>query len=346
MWHHREGPDPAVDDRRGRVLRPASRLRTPAGTHRPGDVPDPALSPARAVAAVPGRSAALVGRVDLRPRLPPPPHAAAGARLRADAARRVAADGVGRFDRARPLWEFTLIEGLYDADGTERAAFAMKVHHTVTDGVGGMELLALLVDLTADATEPADTPAAPAPEIMDARALMRESLVHSARRMLGVARRLPGTVVTRRPRRCAIRCTRAASSRAPPARSAGSSHRPRSRCRRSCAIAGSAGVSTCSTSRSTTSAGRPKPPKAASTTCSSPRSSGGLYRYHERHGDCPDSLRMTLPINLRREGDDSGRQSLRARALRGAGDDRRLRASACRRSARSCSNGGPSRRCS
>ena len=32
---------------------------------------------------------------------------------------------------------------------------------------------------------------------------------------------------------------------------------------------------------------------------------GGLHRYHERHGDCPDSLRMTLPINLRREGDDA-----------------------------------------
>ena len=46
------------------------------------------------------------------------------------------------FDRARPLWEFTLIEGLVGADGTERAAFAMKVHHSVTDGVGGMALLA------------------------------------------------------------------------------------------------------------------------------------------------------------------------------------------------------------
>ena len=32
---------------------------------------------------------------------------------------------------------------------------------------------------------------------------------------------------------------------------------------------------------------------------------GGLNRYHERHGDCPDALRMTLPINLRREGDDA-----------------------------------------
>jgi diacylglycerol O-acyltransferase / wax synthase len=32
---------------------------------------------------------------------------------------------------------------------------------------------------------------------------------------------------------------------------------------------------------------------------------GGLNRYHERHGDCPAELRMTLPINLRREGDDA-----------------------------------------
>ena len=73
---------------------------------------------------------------------------------------------------------------------------------------------------------------------------------------------------------------------------------------------------------------------------------GGLHRYHERHGDCPDSLRMTLPINLRREGDDTARQPLRARALRGAGRDHRSRTSACRPSARSCSSGAPSPRCS
>ena len=69
--------------------------------HRPGDLPDPALSPARAVAAVPPRSAALVGRVDLRPRLPPPPHAPPGSGHRAHAARRAAADGVRRI-RPRP----------------------------------------------------------------------------------------------------------------------------------------------------------------------------------------------------------------------------------------------------
>ena len=79
------------------------------------------------------------------------------------------------FDRARPLWEFTLIEGLYDADGTERAAFAMKVHHAVTDGVGGMALLALLVDLTADAAEP-DRHAGGARARVDGHAIARARL--------------------------------------------------------------------------------------------------------------------------------------------------------------------------
>ena len=46
------------------------------------------------------------------------------------------------FDRARPLWEFTLVEGLPG----DRAAFVQKVHHTVTDGVGGVRLALMLVD--------------------------------------------------------------------------------------------------------------------------------------------------------------------------------------------------------
>ena len=38
------------------------------------------------------------------------------------------------FDRARPLWEATLIDGL--ADGG--AALLCKVNHALTDGVGGV----------------------------------------------------------------------------------------------------------------------------------------------------------------------------------------------------------------
>jgi len=57
-------------------------------------------------------------------------------------------------DRARPLWEFTLIEGLEDG----RAALLQKVHHTITDGVGGLRLSLAFVDFEPD--PPADQPAA------------------------------------------------------------------------------------------------------------------------------------------------------------------------------------------
>jgi diacylglycerol O-acyltransferase len=50
-------------------------------------------------------------------------------------------------DRARPLWEFTIIEGLAD----ERAALLQKIHHTITDGVGGLRLSLAFVDFEPDA---------------------------------------------------------------------------------------------------------------------------------------------------------------------------------------------------
>lgn len=209
------------------------------------------------------------------------------------------------FDRARPLWEFTLIEGLYEADGTERAAFAMKVHHCVTDGVGGMALLALLVDLTADAAEPTDTPAAPAPESMNAVALMRDSIIHSSRRMLGVARRVPATVASaalttmRDPLHTGAEFVRTAGSigriLAPATEPMSPVMRTRGLGRR----------------LDTFDLSLDEIRRASKTTEGSVNDVfvaaviGGLHRYHERHGDCPDSLRMTLPINLRREGDDS-----------------------------------------
>lgn len=47
-------------------------------------------------------------------------------------------------DRARPLWELTVIEGL--AGG--RAAVLQRLHHTLSDGVGGMKLLRNLLGRT------------------------------------------------------------------------------------------------------------------------------------------------------------------------------------------------------
>jgi WS/DGAT/MGAT family acyltransferase len=61
------------------------------------------------------------------------------------------------FDRGRPLWEFTLIDGL--ANG--RVAMLQKMHHTITDGVGGLKLSLALVDFEADPI--AETPISEAP---------------------------------------------------------------------------------------------------------------------------------------------------------------------------------------
>src|SRR5918996_3623220 len=63
-----------------------------------------------------------------------------------------AAVSAAPLDRSRPLWEFTLAEGL---DGG-RAALLQKVHHAVTDGVGGLRLSLSLVDFEPDA--PVATP--------------------------------------------------------------------------------------------------------------------------------------------------------------------------------------------
>ncbi len=67
------------------------------------------------------------------------------------------AAGADAFDHDRPLWEFTLVEGI---DGAG-ASLVMKLHHALTDGVGGIEIAAHVVDLS---EEPADLgPMPPAP---------------------------------------------------------------------------------------------------------------------------------------------------------------------------------------
>ncbi|WP_300008049.1 wax ester/triacylglycerol synthase family O-acyltransferase [Pseudonocardia sp.] len=57
-----------------------------------------------------------------------------------------------RLDRARPLWEIYLVEGL--ADG--RLAVVTKTHHAMVDGLASMDVGSVLLDLT---PEPRDTPA-------------------------------------------------------------------------------------------------------------------------------------------------------------------------------------------
>ena len=48
------------------------------------------------------------------------------------------------FDRARPLWEITLIDGLEDGG----AALLCKMHHALTDGIGAIQIAMTLFDRT------------------------------------------------------------------------------------------------------------------------------------------------------------------------------------------------------
>lgn len=86
------------------------------------------------------------------------------------------------FDRARPLWECTVIEGLEQGG----SALLVKAHHSLSDGVGGVEMLAELFDPLVASGSPArpDQPASPPPN---------DDLVTLARRIgecLGAATRV------------------------------------------------------------------------------------------------------------------------------------------------------------
>lgn len=54
------------------------------------------------------------------------------------------------FDPMRPLWEFTVIDGLPDG----RAAMVQKFHHTITDGEGGIRMSLEFIDLERNPPEP------------------------------------------------------------------------------------------------------------------------------------------------------------------------------------------------
>lgn len=62
---------------------------------------------------------------------------------------------VAPMDSSRPLWEFTVVHGLTGG----RSALLAKLHHAVTDGIGGIRLTAAFVDLEPDAPQP-EAPAA------------------------------------------------------------------------------------------------------------------------------------------------------------------------------------------
>lgn len=216
------------------------------------------------------------------------------------------------FDRARPLWEFVVVEGLEDG----RAAMIQKLHHAITDGVGGMQIAMLLLDLERDPAGDAD----PMPDLPDGRVLgpggrTVDALTHVVRRNLGIARRATRTV--------SGAATAAARDPLGVARGLGDA-------------AGSIGRMLAPATEPLSPIMRDRSLSVHFDTITLPLAdlkaaarkadgtlndafvvgvAGGLHRYHVRHDAPVASLRMNMPINIRDEStqDVAGNQFAPAR---------------------------------
>ena len=210
--------------------------------------------------------------------------------------------GMQGFDRARPLWEFTLMEGLEGG----RAAFVMKVHHSLTDGVGGMQLALLLFDLQAEPIDLGPLPEAPEAARHTAAELGRAAVGEQLRRFAALARRgalrvLPATVrALEHPRRAAAEAAALAGSVYRMVAPVNDTMSPVMRDRRLGWRYDLLDVPLADLKRSANSVGCTLNDGFLAGVA------GGLRRYHELHDTSVDRLRMTLPVSIRREGDPMG----------------------------------------
>ena len=81
----------------------------------------------------------------------------------------------GQLDRSKPLWELYFVEGL---EG-ERTALVSKIHHCLVDGVSGIELLTVMLDVSADPPPVIPPAAEPIPEMPSQRRLFFDALFDS-----------------------------------------------------------------------------------------------------------------------------------------------------------------------
>ncbi|MBK9181125.1 MAG: DUF1298 domain-containing protein [Acidimicrobiales bacterium] len=210
--------------------------------------------------------------------------------------------GMAAFDPARPLWEWTLVDGL--ADGS--AALVLKLHHSLTDGIGGMQLAASLFDLERDAPDRGPLPDAPEGERPSATGILLDAIGYQAGRAAGVGRQMLGGAAGAA--RSAVRD-------------------PVGTVRSAMRTAASVGrfVAPINETRSPVMTERRlgwhydvldvplddlrRAAKAAGGTLNDAflgGVTGGLRRFHERYGAVIDELRVTMPISVRTEDDPAG----------------------------------------
>lgn len=211
------------------------------------------------------------------------------------------ADATSAFDPARPLWSITLVDGL--EDGT--AAVVIKVHHALTDGVGGIQMAGHLVDLERHPTD-GESGSSPLASPPSGATGMADAARDEVDRWAGIAgslvRALPraASQAVRHPAGTTTSVISTAQSVARLVRPITTTMSPLMTQRRLARHFGRLDVDM----DDLRAAGR-----AAGGTVNDAYLAGiagGLRRYHESHGLPVERLRVTLPISLRRDGDPEG----------------------------------------
>ena len=219
--------------------------------------------------------------------------------------------GMQGFDRARPLWEMYLVEGL--AEG--RSALIQKLHHAITDGVGSIQIALTLFDLEREPADPGPLPDAPAVHVLRPIERLADGAAHAGRRRLGSLQRTVGAL-TDGLRGALADPGGAVRSVADTTGSVGRLLAPATEPLspvmggRSLSVRFSTLVRPLDDLRKAAKAADGKLNDAFVAAVV-----GGLMRYHDALGAPVDALRMTMPINVRTEATEgiAGNQFVPAR---------------------------------
>ncbi|TXH44912.1 MAG: DUF1298 domain-containing protein [Actinobacteria bacterium] len=214
-----------------------------------------------------------------------------------DARRQSMAD----FDRDRPLWRATLLEGLPGG----RAALIMKLHHAISDGQGAVQLGLALFDFAPEGADLGDMPDEPEPAVLDTtgflEAVIRNNVGWVARTAEDAIRGLgpltmeavknPGDLIARARRTAGsvMRFTRVPFGPLSPIMQQRSINYH---------------FDTIDMDFAAYRAAAKKRDRSVNDLFLA-AISVGMNRYHERMGRPVDELRMNMPISLRSSGDDA-----------------------------------------
>ncbi|MEO9139599.1 MAG: wax ester/triacylglycerol synthase domain-containing protein [Jatrophihabitans sp.] len=210
--------------------------------------------------------------------------------------------GMAGLDRDRPLWEITFIEELEGG----QTAVVLKVHHSLTDGVGGMEIARFLFDVEPDPADLGPMPEAPPGENLGTVELVRDALGYDWSRLFDFSKHLltsaPGEVARalRHPRETVTESLATGQSVARFLQPVSETLSPVMTERHLAWHYDVLQFPLDDILRAAHAAGVKHNDAFLSGV------TAGLRLYHERHGEQVDELRVTMPVSIRKADDPMG----------------------------------------